>query len=45
METPDELAKKYEFEIKPFKGDKEIDHIVFKDGREYKLQRPLFFDG
>jgi hypothetical protein len=42
--TLDELEKKYEFATERDSKNKDIEYIKFKDGREYKLQHPRFFE-
>lgn len=40
------LGDAYDFKIESDKDPKHgnIDHIIFKDGRKYKLQHPLFME-
>ena len=38
------LEEKYKFKVERDKQNPDIEYIKFEDGREYKLQRPGFFD-
>lgn len=43
-ETVKKLAENYGFIVEPDKDDKNIDHIIFDDGRQYKFQHPSFME-
>lgn len=43
-ETIKQLAKEFKFIIEPDKNNKDIDFIIFDDGREYKFQHPSFME-
>lgn len=38
------LAKEFKFIVEPDKSNKNIDHIIFDDGRHYKFQHPSFME-
>lgn len=40
----EDLKKEYEFEIVPSEQAKGVDHLVFKDGRRYRIQYPRFME-
>ena len=39
-----ELEKEYNFKVEQDPKNNDIELIKFKDGREYKLQQPTFFE-
>lgn len=43
-ESIKKLAREYKFTVEADKNDKNIDHIIFDDGRCYKFQHPSFME-